>query len=119
MVHVVQMLPEARRIDSSVFNVGHGGFNRVDVVDREKTGNPQPSGHRWYEAGHPVIAVDEVGLHARDDVVHDLSLKGQGELDVFLAVFGIDSIDVEKSPVFGQVHPVIRHFALDAGYFLL
>ena len=118
-MHVVQVPPEARCIHSSVFNESHGGFDRLDVVDREETRDPQPAGHRRYETGHPVVAVDEVGLHAWDDVVDNLPLKGQGELDVFLPVFGIDTIDVEKSPVFGQVHPVIRHFALDAGDFLL
>jgi hypothetical protein len=93
------MLPAAGGIDAAVLDEGQGGLDRVDVVDGEQAGYPQPPRYSGNEPGHPVIAVDEVGVHPRDDIVDDLPLKRQGKFDVFIPILGVDSVDIEKRTV--------------------
>jgi hypothetical protein len=77
------MLPEIGRIDAAVFDMGQGRFHRVDVVDGKQAGNAHLPGHGRDQAGHPVVAVDQVRLHPGNDVVDHLPLKGQGKLWYF------------------------------------
>jgi hypothetical protein len=81
------MLPEAGGIDTAVFDKGQGCLNSVNIVDREQARDSQPPRNSRDETGHPIVAVNEIGLNPWDDVVDDLSLKGKGELDIFIPVF--------------------------------
>ncbi len=87
-------------------------------MDGEKTGNPVLSGHGRNQAGHPIVAVDQIRLNPGDDIVDDFALKGQGKLDVFSPVGRIDPVDIIKGAVFGQVDAVSGHLILDAVDFL-
>jgi hypothetical protein len=110
---IKKVLPEVGRIDAAVLDMGQGGFDRVDVVDGKQAGNAHLPGHGRDEARHPVVAVDQVRLHPGNDVVDHLTLKGQGELGIFTAVGRVDAVQVEKSPVLGQMNPVIGHDVAD------
>jgi hypothetical protein len=71
------MVPEIGRIDAAVFDMGQGGFDRMDVVNGKQAGNAHLPGHGRDEPRHPVIAVDQVGLHPGNDIVDHLPLEGQ------------------------------------------
>ena len=111
---IVKVLPEIGRINAPVFDGRQCRFNGVDIVDGKKTGDALLSGHGRDQAGHPVVAVNQIGLHPGDDIVDDFPLKGQGKLDILFPVIRINPVDIVKGPVFGQVNAVVRHFALDA-----
>jgi len=39
-------------------------------------------GGRWNQACHPIVAVNDIRLNGRNQMVNDLTLKGQREFDV-------------------------------------
>ena len=86
--HVVveKVLPEIGRVDAAVFDLGEEGLHGVDVVDRKKARGAHLARHGRDQAGHPVVAVDQVRTHPGDDVVDHLALKGQRDFHVFPAV---------------------------------
>src|SRR5574344_1283407 len=72
---VVEVHPEFRRVDASILNLRQRQLVRVDVVDRKQARNPLTARGRRNETRHPVVAVDEVWLHVRNDVIDDLALE--------------------------------------------
>jgi len=86
----------------------------MDVMDREKTGDAQLSCHCRNQAGHPIVAMDEIRPHIRDDVVDNLPLKSKGDLNVFYPIIRVNMVHIEKGSVFGKVDPFVRHSAPDA-----
>ena len=79
---VEAVVPEGGGVDSAVLDVGEGGFFGVDVVDGVEGLDGEAFGGGGDEAGHPVVAVDEVGLDAGEDVVDDLALEGERDFEV-------------------------------------
>ena len=67
------------------------------------------------EAGHPVVAVDEVGLDGWEDVVGDLALEGEGDEVVFRG--RVDLGLVVEDAVFGEVDAFIGEGFGDAVVF--
>jgi hypothetical protein len=57
--------------------------------------------------------MDQIRLDAGNDIVDNFPLKRQGNFDVFISVRRVNSVNIEKSTVFGQVDAVIRHFTLN------
>jgi hypothetical protein len=62
--------------------------------------------------------MDEIRPNTWNDVVDYLSLKGKGDLRVFIPIIGVDTIHVEKGPVFGKVNPIIGHYLSNGVYVL-
>ena len=73
----IEVLPELRGVDPAIFDVRKGESLSVDIVNSEEAGDLVAARHRRDEAGHPVIAVDQVRFHLADDVVDDFPLKGE------------------------------------------
>ncbi len=107
---VVEMLPEVGGIDSSVLDLGESEVLGVDVMDGEERRDAVAAGDRGDEAGHPVVAVDEVGADLGDGVVDDLALEGEGDQVVFRAV---DAGAVVEDAVFSEVDALLGQGAAD------
>ena len=84
---------------------------RVDVVDRKQARNPLTARGRRNETRHPVVAVDEVWLHVRNDVIDDLALERECQLHVPVAL-RINSIAVVEATVFRQMDTLVGQVAL-------
>ena len=80
----------------------------MDIVHGEEAGDAEAAGRGGDQAGHPVIAMDQVRPDAGDDVIDDLPLEGEGDSGVLPAVTGIDGIAVIKNPVFCEVDAFLR-----------
>ena len=103
------MMPEVGRIDAAILDMGQGGFDGVDVMDGEQTGDVHFAGHGRNQARHPVMAMNEVRSDAGHDVVDHFPLESQGDLGILIAVVGVDPVEVEKGAIFGQMDAVIGH----------
>ena len=110
-IAVVEVRPELRRVDARILDLRERDLVRVDVVDSEEARDAFAPRRRGNEAGHPVIAVDEVGLHVGDDVVDDLALKRKRQLEVAFAP-RIDRVAVVEAAVLGQVDALVGQVAL-------
>ncbi len=104
----VEVHPELRRVDPAIFHLAEGDTLGVDVVDGEEGLDAATPGHGGDEASHPVIAMDEVRVHAGDDVIDDFALEGERYLDGVLGVAGIDLIAVVEDAVLGEVDVIFR-----------
>ena len=112
------MLPEEGGVDAAGLDLVEREFFGVDVMDREERGDAVAAGGSGDEAGHPVVAVDEVGGDARDDVVDDLALEGEGDAGVFAAVVGVDRVAVVEDAVLCEVDAFFREPFADGFEFL-
>ena len=78
----------------------------MNVMDGEESGNAELLGFSRDQPGHPVVAVDDVRLHAGDDVVDQIPLEGQRRHEeIFLAGLVNPASSVEFT-VFRKVNPV-------------
>ena len=106
VVSEVKFIPEIATLDSGVFELGEGCFLGVDVVDGEKGGDTEFFGLGGDEAGHPIVAVDDVGFDARDDVIDEVALEGKGgHEEVFLAGL-VNAAPAIEFAVFGEVDAI-------------
>ena len=110
---IIKMLPERRGIDAPVFNLRQRGFHGMNIVNGKQAGDAHSSGHGRNQTGHPVVAMNQIGLNPGNDVVDDFPLKCQGDFDIFQPVIRIDPVLVKKGPVFGQMNPVVGHLVPD------
>ena len=110
-VAVVQVHPELGAVYPRVLDLRERELLRVDVVHGEQAGDSLAARGRRDEAGHPVVAVDEVGLHARDDVVDDLALERERELDVAVAA-RVHRVAVVEAAVLREVDALVGEVAL-------
>lgn len=102
---VVKMLPKIRGIDSAILDLGERTVFRVDVVNGEQAGNAVPFRDAGDQAGHPVIAMDQIGPDLRDGMVDHLALERQRDEVVFRP---INRGAVIENPVLGQMNPLLR-----------
>ena len=105
---VVALAPERRRVDAAFFYKGQAQLRGVEVVKGEQAGDGRLFGHGRNKAGHPVVAVDQVGLHLRHNAVDHLPLKGQGDFDGIPSRIGGQFGDVIKRAVLNQVNALLR-----------
>ena len=112
------MLPEESGVDAAGLDLVEREFFGVDVMDREERGDAVASGGTGDEAGHPVVAVDEVRGDAGDDVIDDLALEGEGDARVFAAVVGVDGVAVVEDAVFCEMDAFFREPFADGFEFL-
>lgn len=99
------MLPEGGGVDASVFDLLEGDTFGVDVVSGEEGLDAVELGVGGNEAGHPVVAVDDVGFDTGDDVVDDFPLEGEGEEVVFGGT--VNARAVVEDAVLGEVNVLI------------
>ena len=85
-IRVIKMPGVGLGIQARAFNFIHGHFFRMDVMDREKTGDAQSTGRGRDETGHPIVAMNKVGFDVADDAVDDLALEGQGDARILSAI---------------------------------
>jgi hypothetical protein len=114
---VIEMVPEIGRIDAAVFDGGQQCFHGVDIVNGEQAGNPHFARGRRNQAGHPVVAVDQIRFDPRHDVIDDFALEGQRDFNVVRSIMGVDGGGIKKGAVFRQMDPLVRHFIADAPEF--
>ena len=107
----VEVAPELGGVDAGILDLRERELVRVDVVHREEAGDAHAARGGGDEAGHPVVAVDEVGLHLGDHVVDHLALEREGELRVAVAA-RVDVVAVVEAAVLGEVDALARHAAL-------
>ena len=85
-ISVVEVHPEFGRIDAGVLDLGERQLVGVDVVDREEAGNTFAPCRGRDKPGHPVVAVDKIGLNSRNDVVDDFALERERKFQVVIAL---------------------------------
>ena len=102
---VIEVFPERGRIKSPVLDFRQSDFAGVDVMHREKAGEPHASCGAGNESGHPVVAVDQVGFDRRNDVVEHFALERHCLLETVVGVTAVYCIPVVKDPVFSQMDP--------------
>ena len=105
---IIKVLPELRGINAAFLDLRQRQFLSVDIVDREERGNAETPGGGGDEPRHPVIAVDEVRLHAGDDVVQHLPLEGEGDARVLPSVVRVNRVPVVKDAVLREVDALLR-----------
>ena len=110
-IGIVEPVPELRRVDAHVLDPVEREFLRVDVVDGEKARYSETARRRRHQPGHPVVAVDQVGLHARNAVVYYLPLEGESELYVSVAAV-VNSVPVVEAAVLGEMDAFVGQMAL-------
>lgn len=71
----------------------------MDIMDCEQAGDFALAGKTRYQAGHPVIAMDQVGLQCWNDVVDHFPLESQADLYTLAIVAGIDLVAIKENPV--------------------
>ena len=108
---VIEILPERRRVDAAVFDLGQRRLVGVDVVHREEARNPHPPGGGRDEPGHPVVAVDQIRLHVRDDVVDHLALERHRLKKAVLRITAVNRIPVVEDAVLRQMNPAVVQVA--------
>ena len=89
----------------------------MDVVDGKQTRSAQPSGHGRNQSGHPIIAVNKVGLNSGKDIVDDFPLKAERYLSVIWSTPVRYIVQVEKTSIFGKVDPGLRQSNFDGVIF--
>jgi len=104
---VEEVAPEFGGIDAALFDGFEGCFDGVDIVEGEEAGDAEGAGFGGDEAGHPVVAVDEVGFDGGDDVVDDFALEGEGDFEVDGIGVGVYAVLVVEDAVFGEVDAVM------------
>ena len=109
----VEVLPEFAAIDTAVFDFIESEALGVDVVNGEEGFYATSFGDGGDEAGHPIVAVDEVWLDSGDDVGGEFALEGESHAGV-VAGF-VDLVAVVEGVVFGEVDPAIRDFFEGSG----
>jgi hypothetical protein len=107
------MLPEIGRIDATLFNMSEQGLHAINIMDRKKTGDTRLPCHGRNLAGHIAVAMDKIRPHTGNDIIDDLPLKSKCDLHVFSPLIGVNPIHVEKSHVFSQLDPIVRHYPSD------
>ncbi len=73
----IEIIPEQWRVNAPILDFLHCGGDRMNVVDREQTGNLELFCHCRHQSGHPVIAVNDIRIHPRDNIVQKLPLERQ------------------------------------------
>ncbi len=74
----------------------------------KQTWNPKLSGHSRDQAGHPVIAVNEIRLHTMNDVVDHLPLEDQSDAGVVFLVGAINFVPVVEDSILRQLDSISR-----------
>ena len=95
------MLPEIGGVDAAVFDVRESEALGMNVVDGEQAGDVMATCDSRDQAGHPVVAMDQVGPDFGDGVIDDFALEGEGDVEVIL--IAVDFGTVIEGPVFGEV----------------
>jgi hypothetical protein len=111
VVSEVKFIPKISTGDPGVFKLSQGGFLSVNVVNGEKGGDTEFLSFGGDEAGHPVVTVDDVRLNPRDDVVNEISLKGEGRHEKILLASLVDATAAIKFAVFGEVDAIAHRDA--------
>ncbi len=105
----VEVVPKFGAIDPAVFDFIEGEVLGVDVVDGEEGFDASGACDGGDEAGHPIVAVDEVRLDAGDDVGGEFALEGEGHAGVVAGL--VDFVAVVEGVVFGEVDaPLLELF---------
>jgi len=112
--HEVELLPELGGVDARVLDALQRDFLRMDVVDGEQARDAQTASGGGDEPGHPVVAVDEVGLDGGDDVVDHLALERESQLGIVLAVRAVHRVPVVEHAVLREVDARVRQLGLVA-----
>jgi len=60
-----------------IFDFGQKEFHGMDIVNGKERRNSHSAGHGRQQPRHPIVAVDQVRLDARDDIVDDFPLKSK------------------------------------------
>lgn len=100
----VVVIPEGGCLDASILDVLHDELLGVDVVHGDEAFDAVFFGDGGDETSHPVVTVNEVGLHCWDDVVDDFALEGEGGSVVLGAV--VYFVAVVEDEFFREVNAI-------------
>ncbi len=104
----IEVHPERSGVDAGVFHFPQGHLAGVDVVDGEQALDAGSPGCGWNQRRHPVVAVDQVRLHPRHDVVDDLALKHQCDPHRLIRTRAVNPLAVVENPVFREMDVGVR-----------
>ena len=100
---VIEVGPERLRVDFVILYPLKRRLHRMDVVDGEQASDAQNAREGGDQAGHPVVAVDQVRIDLRDDRVDDLPLEGEAALQAFVRRAAVDAVACVEQSAGGEM----------------
>ena len=104
---IIKILPEGGGVDAAILDLFKRRLLSVNIVHGEQARNPHPPGGGGDQSGHPVVAVNQIRLHARNDVVDHFALKSHRLQNTVFRVIAVDSVPIVENPVLGQMNAAV------------
>jgi len=109
---IVEVAPEFGGVNARILDLRQRQTVRVDIVHREEAGNAHAPRRAGNQPGHPVVAVDQIGLYRRNDVVDHFARKGQRQLGILVLRIAVDRVAIIEAAVLGQMDARVGQAAL-------
>ena len=107
---IIAVLPESLGIDTLLFDVRETEPRGVEVVEGKEARDAVSPCHGRNEPGHPVVTVNQVGIHSGDDLVDNFTLESERDLDGFPARVNKELWKVIKRSILDQMDALVQTY---------
>ncbi len=100
----IQVHPELGGVDAGFLDLGEGHLAGVDIVHGKQALDAAPPRHAGQQGRHPVVAMNQIRPHPRNDVIDHLALENERNAHRLFRAVAVNPLAIVKYPVFGEVN---------------